>query len=86
MGSRSDPPRFRRALESGTVEAAEWTALGLITAFRAAAERLGWQALQAPCKRRARLGPIQRRNQRGLWIYANMPGAAQAAACKYTGI
>lgn len=41
-------PRFRRALESGTVEAAEWTALGLITALRAAAERLGWQALQAP--------------------------------------
>ena len=41
-------PRFRRALESGAVAAAEWTALGLITALRAAGERLGWQALQAP--------------------------------------
>src|SRR5258708_27186707 len=41
-------PRFRSALESGTVVTQEWTALGLINALRAAGERLGWGTMQAP--------------------------------------
>ncbi|WP_127473926.1 CoA-transferase [Microbacterium sulfonylureivorans] len=41
-------PRFRAALESGDVEVIEWTALGMLQAFRAAGERLPSATLQVP--------------------------------------
>ncbi|MEN3281161.1 MAG: hypothetical protein V7607_2301, partial [Solirubrobacteraceae bacterium] len=38
-------PRFRRALEDGTLELREWTALGLITALRARSQRLDFEVM-----------------------------------------
>jgi glutaconate CoA-transferase, subunit A len=41
-------PRFRRALETDAIASEEWTALGLISALRAAGEGLSWEVFQAP--------------------------------------
>lgn len=41
-------PRFRAAVEDGRVELHEWTALSLISGFRARAENLAWEVLQTP--------------------------------------
>lgn len=41
-------PRFRRALETGTLQTEEWTALGFIKALEAAAEGLAYETLQTP--------------------------------------
>lgn len=41
-------PRFRRAVEAGELELAEWTALGIINGFRAAGENLSFEVLQEP--------------------------------------
>jgi glutaconate CoA-transferase subunit A len=39
-------PRFRRAVEDGTLALREWTALGLIKALEARGERLGFEVMQ----------------------------------------
>jgi glutaconate CoA-transferase, subunit A len=39
-------PRFRRAVEQGTLALREWTALGLIKALEARGERLGFEVMQ----------------------------------------
>lgn len=41
-------PRFRRAVETGTLTLHEWTALGMITALRAAGENLPFGTFQDP--------------------------------------
>jgi glutaconate CoA-transferase subunit A len=41
-------PRFRRALEQGTIEVEEWTALGFTQALEAEARGLSYSTLQAP--------------------------------------
>ena len=41
-------PRFRHALELGEVELEEWTALGMIQGFKAAAQQVPYLTFQAP--------------------------------------
>jgi glutaconate CoA-transferase subunit A len=41
-------PRFRQALELGEVEVEEWTALGMIQGFKAAAQQVPYLTFQAP--------------------------------------
>lgn len=41
-------PRFRSALEQDEIEVEEWTALGMIQGFKAAAQQIPYQTFQAP--------------------------------------